>query len=59
MAKSPIFKVIAFLVIGVAGVDLLFGDTGTPLLPDFIANVLTPTIDALVIIFAVLALIFL
>lgn len=59
MEKSPAFKVIAFLVIGVAGLDLLFGNTDKPLLPAFLGNVLTQQIDLVLIVAAVVGLIFL
>jgi len=57
--KSPFVKVIAFLVIAVAGLDLLFGNTNQPLLPSFLGNVLTQNIDVVLIGIAVLLLIFL
>ncbi len=57
--KSPIFKVIAFLLIGVAGLDLLFGNTDKPLLPAFLGNVLTQQIDLVLIAAAIAGLFFL
>lgn len=45
---------IAILIIGIAGVDLLFGNTCKPILPSFIGNVLTQQWDILLIIAGVL-----
>jgi hypothetical protein len=59
MEKSPIFKVIAFLFIGVAGLDLLFGNTDKPLLPAFLGNLLTQQIDLVLIAASIVALVFL
>lgn len=42
-------KYAAFALIAVGGVDLLFGNTNQPLLPDFIANKLTQQTDAFLI----------
>lgn len=52
-------KVLLWGVILVAGLDLIFGNTNKPLLPDFLGNVLTQGIDAVLIGVAVLLLIFL
>jgi hypothetical protein len=57
--KSPIFKVIAFIVIAIAGVDLLFGNTCKPLLPASIGNLLSQQLDLVLIAMAVAGLIFL
>jgi len=54
-----IFKVVLWFVIAIAGLDLLFGNTDKPVLPDFLGNVLTQGIDAILIGIAVLLLIFL
>ena len=53
-----IAKLLVYFVIALAGIDLLFGDTNTPLLPAWLGNILTPTIDAVLIGIAILALIF-
>jgi hypothetical protein len=42
-------KIIAFALIGVGGLDLLFGSTSQPILPSFIANELTQQVDAVLI----------
>lgn len=46
--KNP-KKIIALLLLGVGGVDLLFGNTNTPVLPESIGNHLTQQIDLLLI----------
>lgn len=42
-------KMIGLGLIAVGGVDLLFGNTNQPVLPDFIANNLTQQTDAVLI----------
>lgn len=42
-------KIIALLLLGVGGLDLLFGNTNTQILPDAVGNVLTQQIDLLLI----------
>lgn len=42
-------KIIAFGLIAVGGLDLLFGNTNHPILPDFLANNLTQQVDAALI----------
>jgi hypothetical protein len=46
--KNP-KKIIALLFLGVGGLDLLFGNTNTPVLPDAVSNVLTQQYDLLLI----------
>lgn len=53
MKKGPIIW-IAVLIIGVATVDLLFGNTDKPILPSFIGNVLTQQWDIILIAIGVL-----
>ncbi len=53
------WKVALWFVIAIAGLDLLFGNTNMPVLPDFLGNILTQGIDAILIGAAVLLLIFL
>ena len=45
----PPKKIAAFAFIAVGGVDLLFGNTNQPILPEFIANHLTQQVDAVLI----------
>ncbi len=54
-----IWKVLLWVVIGIAGLDLVFGNTNKPVLPDFLGNVLTQGVDAVLIGLAVLLLVFL
>ena len=54
-----ILKLGIYAVIAVAGLDLIFGNTNTPLLPAFLGNVLTQNIDFVLIALGVLALMFL
>jgi hypothetical protein len=42
-------KIIALLLLGVGGVDLLFGNTNNQILPASVGNVLTQQIDLLLI----------
>lgn len=42
-------KIIALLLVSVGGLDLLFGNTNTPVLPASVGNVLTQQIDLLLI----------
>jgi hypothetical protein len=53
-----ILKLLIYAVIAVAGLDLIFGNTNTPLLPAFLGNVLTQNIDVVLIALGVLTLIF-
>jgi uncharacterized membrane protein len=46
--KNP-KKIVAMLLLGVGGVDLLFGNTNHQILPDAIGNVLTQQVDLLLI----------
>lgn len=54
-----IIKVLIYLVIAIAGLDLIFGNTNTVLLPSFLANVLTQNIDVVLIAAGVITLVFL
>jgi len=58
-ATVKIWKVLLWVVIGIAGLDLVFGNTNKPVLPDFLGNVLTQGVDAVLIGLAVLLLVFL
>lgn len=42
-------KIIGIALIAVGGLDLLFGNTNQPILPDFLANNLTQQVDAVLI----------
>jgi hypothetical protein len=42
-------KIIAFGLIAIGGIDLLFGNTNQPMLPDFLANHLTQQVDGVLI----------
>ncbi len=53
------WKLLIWLVIAIAGLDLIFGNTDKPLLPSFLGNVLTQNIDTVLIGISVLVLIFL
>lgn len=53
-----ILRVVVWFVIAIAGIDLIFGNTNTPLLPSFLSNMLTQNIDAVLIGVGVLVLIF-
>lgn len=54
-----LFKWFGILLVGIAGVDLLFGNTNQPVLPDFLGNVLTQQWDIVLIAAGVILLIFL
>lgn len=53
-----ILKVFAVALIGIAGLDLLTGNSSKPVLPSFLGNMLSQNIDVVLIGIGVLVLIF-